>query len=174
MTIERATRRLTFVAGAGFVSFAAGAFVTALLTLQWGGALFEITSGPALLVVTAALQSIWVLVFLPFSGWLAGRYLHLTALRFALPSAMTGLFFELGLVTALPSSENVFLDWPEAIARVVFFAVGVILTMLAFKRATKAVERTQARAKALAEQDAQAYRAFADAEASRAQPPGAR
>ncbi len=174
MTIERATRRLAFVAGAGFVSFGAGAFLTALLTLQWGDALSEITSDTALLVVTAALQSTWVLVFLPFSGWLAGRYLHLTALRFALPAAMTGLFFELGLVTALPSSGSVFLDWPEAIARVVFFAAGVVLTMLVFRRAAKAFERTQARTKALAEQNAQAYRAFVDAEASRAQPPGAR
>lgn len=163
MTIERSARRLTFIAGAGFVSFVAGAFATALLTLQWREALSELTSSTTLLLLTAALQSIWVLVFLPMSGWLAGRYLHLNAARFAVPAALTGLFFELGLVTAHVGSDTVFLDWPEAVTRLIYFISGIALTIAAFKRAAHAEAAAQERAKTLAGRSAQAYLAFVEA-----------
>ncbi len=160
---EQSSRRLTLLAGAGFISFILGSITTAGLVNRFGPLIADSESETFVLVVTGLLQSVWVVAFLPLSGWLAGRFLGVSPWRFTLPAAVTGLAFDVLLTSAVFGAESLFAGWPEAALSAVLIATGVGLTLLAVREGLRAYEATLAQALAVAEANRPAYKAFTNA-----------
>ncbi len=159
---EHATRRTTLVIGAGFVAFVAGTLATAWLAAWVSGPLREVTSDAVILLTTVSIQSVWVLVFLPLTGWLTGRFLDVSPTRFTVVAGGTGLVFDVLLTLAAFGAEWLVIDLAEAVARVAFLLAGGALSFFAVTRGAAAFAKAQAASKALSAGQRAEYQAFAN------------
>ncbi len=158
---ERVARRGTLTIGAGLVAYVLGSIGTSGVVRRVAPVLADMESDLAVLLISGLLQSLWVLVLLPASGWLIGRFLEVPPWRYAVPAAFTGLFFDLMLSVAVFGSDSLYVDWVDAVFRGLLFVVGIGLTMLAVRAGASAFVNTQVRAKAAAESQRADYEAFA-------------
>ncbi len=160
-TAERAARRMTLTIGSGLVAYVLGSIGTSGVVRRVAPALAEMESDLSVMLISGVLQSLWVLVVLPASGWLVGRYLEVPPWRYAVPAAFTGLFFDLMISVAVFGSDSLYVDWVDALFRGVLFFIGIALTMLAVRAGATRFVETQVRAKAAADSQRAAYEDFA-------------
>ncbi len=161
---ERTTRRTTLIVGAGFGAFILGSITTSGVLMRIGGALMELQSDRLVWLITGVLPALWVLLYLPAFGWLAGRFLDTRPLPFALPAALTGLGVDVLLTLATAGLEGLFTDWQDLLLRLVLFVFGVLLSMQAVKQGSLLHEKEAAKSKATAESNRAEYRAFSERE----------
>lgn len=168
---ESGARGLIIVVGSGVMAYTVGGVVSSGLAVRLAERLGTIQNVTGAFFVAWGLQRVWQWLILPAVGWGAGRFLSVSATRFAIVSSLTGELFGALLTTATGGVDMLFLDWPDFIARVVTFALGGWLVFRAIAAGQEAAELARVKSAQATDQQKAEYAAFL-AGAERKDPPG--
>lgn len=101
-------------------------------------------------VVEWLIVQLWVLAVLPPIGWLAGRFMRVSALGFGLVATLAGELLSALMTTAVTGLEGLYPSVEDTVARAVSLAVGLLLTMVATQRGLDSAAAKEAAAVAWA------------------------